>query len=71
MTYYLLKWKENLKTETSVTTPTFLSTGSRHTAASAQPYTPNDSSVWKEITELTGKHRCGCDSVTQSYMTLE
>lgn len=33
VTYYLLKWKENLKTEASVTTPTFLSTGSRHTAA--------------------------------------
>lgn len=37
MTYYLLQWKDNLKTEMSATTSTFLHTGSRHKAASAQP----------------------------------
>ena len=36
VTYYLLKWKGNLKSEMSASSSTFLSIGSWHKAASAQ-----------------------------------
>lgn len=71
VTYYSWKWKEDLKTEASVTTPTFLSAGSRHKAASAQPY---DGSVGRESHGAhLESHRCWCTcgSIAQPCTALE
>ena len=51
VTYYLLKWKGNLKSEMSASSSTFLSIGSWHRAASAQDKKSQIMGMWGRKTQ--------------------